>query len=150
MITVYAKTDRDATLYGEFITEKDVELYEESAPDYYQFLIDDAAAYGFELTVDHANNGGIYCSSDTDEERDYMNMLAPGFWEWHQIGAPSYADYTVEANGVVIGTYRALSRRHARDLCAQDAGYESEEDMERRLEQRSDLRAAKKHELEVA
>lgn len=47
--------------------------------------------------------------------------------------------YEVSANGTVFGTYEADSEQGARDLCAQDAGYESEEDMARRLEQESEL-----------
>lgn len=47
--------------------------------------------------------------------------------------------YEVSANGTVFGTYEAESAQAARDLCAQDAGYESEADMVRRLEQASAL-----------
>jgi hypothetical protein len=47
--------------------------------------------------------------------------------------------YEVSANGTVFGTYEAESEQSARDLCAQDAGYESEADMVRRLEQDSEL-----------
>jgi hypothetical protein len=47
--------------------------------------------------------------------------------------------YQVSANGYVFGTYEAATEQEARDLCAQDAGYKSESDMEARLEQPSDL-----------
>lgn len=47
--------------------------------------------------------------------------------------------YIVEANGHEFGTYEASSEQEARDLCAQDAGYQSEADMVRRLDQPSDL-----------
>lgn len=47
--------------------------------------------------------------------------------------------YQVSANGQVFGTYEADSEQDARDLCAQDAGYEGEVDMESRLEQPSEL-----------
>lgn len=47
--------------------------------------------------------------------------------------------YEVSANSTIFGTYEADSEQAARDLCAQDAGYESEADMERRLEQESEL-----------
>ena len=47
--------------------------------------------------------------------------------------------YEVSANGAVFGTYEADDEQAARDLCAKDAGYESEADMERRLEQGSEL-----------
>lgn len=48
-------------------------------------------------------------------------------------------DYVVGANGHTFGTYRAYSAQEARDLCAQDAGYESEADMEEKLGQSSEL-----------
>ena len=47
--------------------------------------------------------------------------------------------YEVSANGTVFGTYEADSKQAARDLCAQDAGYQSEADMESQLEQESEL-----------
>ena len=47
--------------------------------------------------------------------------------------------YEVSANGTVFGIFEADSEQAARDLCAQDAGYESEADMVRRLEQESEL-----------
>lgn len=49
--------------------------------------------------------------------------------------------YEVSANGTVFGIYEADSEQAARDLCAQDAGYESEEEMGKRLEQPSELEA---------
>ena len=49
--------------------------------------------------------------------------------------------YEVSANGQAFGIYEADSEQAARDLCAQDAGYESEADMEEKLEQESDLQA---------
>ena len=50
--------------------------------------------------------------------------------------------YEVSANGQVFGIYEADSEQAARDLCAQDAGYDSESDMEAKLEQESELRAS--------
>ncbi len=47
--------------------------------------------------------------------------------------------YEVSANGTVFGTYEAENEQQARDFCAQDAGYESEADMESTLEQASEL-----------
>lgn len=47
--------------------------------------------------------------------------------------------YIVEANGTEFGTYEASSEQEARDLCAQDAGYQSEADMAQRLKQPSEL-----------
>lgn len=49
--------------------------------------------------------------------------------------------YEVSANGTVFGTYEAATEQKARDLCAQDAGYKSEADMEAQLEQPSELAA---------
>jgi len=49
--------------------------------------------------------------------------------------------FSVSANGTFFGIYEANSEQAARDLCARDAGYASEEDMVRRLEQPSDLEA---------
>lgn len=49
--------------------------------------------------------------------------------------------YEVSANGTVFGTYTSDSEQGARDLCARDAGYESEADMVDRLEHRSELEA---------
>lgn len=142
MITVFAQTIRVASLYGEWITEADVETYATNAPDYYQYLIDDAAAHGVELTVSHATDCGIAHYCDTDEEREYVDTIVPDFWEWYQAGGPMYSDYAVWSDGAKLGTYRARSAQHARDLCAQDAGYQAEADMERRLEQKSDFWAA--------
>lgn len=50
--------------------------------------------------------------------------------------------YEVSANGQVFGIYEADSDQEARDLCAQDAGYESEADMGAKLEQESELLAS--------
>lgn len=47
--------------------------------------------------------------------------------------------YTVSANCIEFGIYEADSEQAARDLCAQDAGYKSEADMEAQLEQASEL-----------
>ncbi len=47
--------------------------------------------------------------------------------------------YTVAANDIEFGTYEADSEQAARDLCAQDAGYKSEADMEDKLGQSSEL-----------
>ena len=47
--------------------------------------------------------------------------------------------YEVSANGQIFGTYEADSEQAARDLCAQDAGYKSEDDMVKQLEQSSEL-----------
>jgi hypothetical protein len=49
--------------------------------------------------------------------------------------------YQVRANGHVFGIYEANSEQEARDLCAQDAGYESEANMEDHLNQPSELAA---------
>lgn len=49
--------------------------------------------------------------------------------------------YKIIANGTILGIYEASCAQEARDLCAQDAGYSSEEDMENRLEQPSELEA---------
>lgn len=49
--------------------------------------------------------------------------------------------YEVSANGIVFGTYASDSEQGARDLCARDAGYESEADMVDRLDQPSELKA---------
>lgn len=49
--------------------------------------------------------------------------------------------YRVEANGTVMGTYTAESEQEARDLCAQDAGYRDEKDMEMQLGEKSQLDA---------
>lgn len=51
--------------------------------------------------------------------------------------------YEVSANGAVFGLYGANSEQQARDLCAQDAGYQSEEEMIERLEELSELEAAR-------
>lgn len=50
--------------------------------------------------------------------------------------------YIVSANGMTLGTFEAASEQEARDLCAQDAGYQSEAEMVTRLEQPSELVAA--------
>lgn len=47
--------------------------------------------------------------------------------------------YEVSASGTVFGIYEADSEQEARDECAKDAGYKSEEDMVKRLEQPSSL-----------
>jgi len=47
--------------------------------------------------------------------------------------------YTVSANGIEFGQYEADDEQGARDACARDAGYDSELDMEDRLEQPSEL-----------
>lgn len=47
--------------------------------------------------------------------------------------------FQVSANGTTFGTYAADSEQGARDLCAIDAGYKSEADMEAQLGQRSEL-----------
>lgn len=53
--------------------------------------------------------------------------------------------YRVSANGQVFGEYEAASEQEARDLCAQDAGYKSEADMVKQLEQPSELVAVQIH-----
>ena len=58
------------------------------------------------------------------------------------------ATYRVEANGTVMGSYTAESEQEARDLCAQDAGYESEADMELQLGAPSELVAEAKIEAD--
>ncbi len=47
--------------------------------------------------------------------------------------------FEVSANSEIFGTYEAHDSQEARDLCARDAGYESEADMVYRLEQPSEL-----------
>jgi hypothetical protein len=47
--------------------------------------------------------------------------------------------FEVTANGAVFGIYEARDSQEARDLCAQDAGYQDEADMVCRLEQPSEL-----------
>lgn len=49
--------------------------------------------------------------------------------------------YEISANGTVFGIYEAETEQQARDLCAQDAGYDSESEMIERLEQPSELEA---------
>ncbi len=49
------------------------------------------------------------------------------------------ARYQVSANGTLFGTYDADSPQHARDLCAQDAGFRDEADMANQTEQPSEL-----------
>lgn len=56
--------------------------------------------------------------------------------------------YRVEANGTVIGMYKAESEQEALDLCARDAGYESEADMEVQLSSASELLAVEKLEAD--
>ena len=47
--------------------------------------------------------------------------------------------YNISANGSQFGIYEADSEQAAKDLCAQDAGYKSEADMEAQLGQKSEL-----------
>ena len=47
--------------------------------------------------------------------------------------------YQVSANSTTLGIFEADDEQAARDLCAQEAGYKSEEDMEQQLECRSEL-----------
>lgn len=49
--------------------------------------------------------------------------------------------YQVSANGQTFGIYEADSAEAALDLCAQDAGYKSVEEMEQQLERSSELEA---------
>lgn len=58
------------------------------------------------------------------------------------------ATYRVEAHGTVMGTYTADSEQEALDLCARDAGYESEADMEVQLGAPSELVAEEKPEVD--
>lgn len=51
--------------------------------------------------------------------------------------------YEVTANGIVFGVYEANTEEEARNLCAQDAGYDNETDMELQLGQGSQLEARK-------
>ena len=51
--------------------------------------------------------------------------------------------YEVTANGAVFGCYGANTEEEARNLCAQDAGYDNETDMELQLGQESQLEARK-------
>jgi hypothetical protein len=52
--------------------------------------------------------------------------------------------FQVEANGTVFGIYEADDEQAARDACAVDAGYKSEDDMVRQLGQPSELVATEK------
>jgi hypothetical protein len=56
-----------------------------------------------------------------------------------EIEMSTLSKFQVSANGTVFGTYDAATEQEARDLCAQDAGYKSEADMEAQLEQPSEL-----------
>ncbi|MCK6401244.1 MAG: hypothetical protein L6Q74_04935 [Sphaerotilus natans subsp. sulfidivorans] len=47
--------------------------------------------------------------------------------------------FQVQANGAVFGVYEADDQQQARDLCAQDAGYDSEADMVEQLGSPSEL-----------
>jgi hypothetical protein len=47
--------------------------------------------------------------------------------------------YQVSANGAVFGIYKAKDEQGARNACARDAGYKSEVDMVKKLEQPSEL-----------
>ncbi len=47
--------------------------------------------------------------------------------------------FQVIANGNVFGIYEAEDEQQARDLCAQDAGYDNEADMAAQLERASEL-----------
>lgn len=47
--------------------------------------------------------------------------------------------FIVHAGGPVFGTYEAETEQEARDLCAQDAGYANESDMEEQTGVKSDL-----------
>lgn len=49
--------------------------------------------------------------------------------------------YSVTGNDQDLGVYQAESEKHARDLCAQEAGYRDEGDMEDMLDAPSDLAA---------
>lgn len=49
--------------------------------------------------------------------------------------------YQVTANDAILGEYVAENEKEARDLAAEDAGYDSEEDMEYRLGQESQMAA---------
>jgi hypothetical protein len=49
------------------------------------------------------------------------------------------ATYQVHANGTVFGLYDGATEQAARDLCAVDAGYKSEDDMVAQLGQASEL-----------
>jgi len=47
--------------------------------------------------------------------------------------------FTVSANGQEFGVYEGNTEQDARDACAVDAGYESESDMESKLESASEF-----------
>lgn len=47
--------------------------------------------------------------------------------------------YQVHANSTVFGTWEATSEQEARDLCAQEAGYRDESDMEAQTGKPSEL-----------
>ena len=49
--------------------------------------------------------------------------------------------YEVSANGTIFGLYQGYDEQAARDACARDAGYSSEDDMVDRLEEPSGLEA---------
>ena len=49
--------------------------------------------------------------------------------------------YEISANGTIFGIYEGETEQEARDACARDAGYQSEEEMSARLEAPSDLEA---------
>ena len=57
--------------------------------------------------------------------------------------------YQVSANGTIFGVYEGENEQQARDLCAQDAGYESETDMVAALVEASDLVAVEGDEWEA-
>lgn len=47
--------------------------------------------------------------------------------------------YQVTAGATIFGTYQAATEQEARDLCAMDAGYKSEADMEEQTGRESNL-----------
>lgn len=57
--------------------------------------------------------------------------------------------FQVQANGTVFGVYEADDQQQARDLCAQDAGYDSEADMVEQLGRPSELVAIAGEEWEA-
>lgn len=59
----------------------------------------------------------------------------------HNTQENEMSKWTVWANSGVFGPYEANDEQGARDACARDAGYESEEQMAETLEQPSELQA---------
>ena len=87
MITVYTDTNREASLYGEEITEEDARIYDDEIGNYFDWLMGQAADDGKELEISYGQNAARSWSADTAEEEDWM-LDQPDFWGWYQMGAP--------------------------------------------------------------